>query len=162
MSFLEVLINNSWIKVLIIVIVLDTILGILRSIEEKATNSTIGIDGIIRKVAMVFCIFFLSLVDFVVHIDLIGFIPDELKQFFNLGNVGIADLFNMLFVIFEFLSIMKNAILCKLPIPKKLQEFLEKIMNEFTGEIKENVKIINADKVNVEQVNNVEIKKDGE
>lgn len=31
-------------------------------------------------------------------------------------------------------------VLCKLPIPKKLQEKLEEIFNEFTGEIKkENV-----------------------
>ena len=29
-------------------------------------------------------------------------------------------------------------ILCKLPIPKKLQVFLENVMKEFTGEIKEN------------------------
>ena len=44
----------------------------------------------------------------------------------------------ILFIAFEILSIFKNMILCKLPIPKKLQQFLENAMKEFTGEIKEN------------------------
>ena len=59
-TFVISLINDEWIKTLITLIALDTILGFLRSIKEKQTNSCIGIDGIIRKVAMLFCIFFLS------------------------------------------------------------------------------------------------------
>ena len=34
------------------------------------------------------------------------------------------------------MKIFKNMILCKLPIPKKLQTYLENIMKEFTTEIK--------------------------
>ena len=64
-----------------------------------------------------------------------GFIPENLKEFIHLGKIGIAELFNILFIIFEALSILKNMILCKLPIPKKFQDYLEKIMKEFTGEL---------------------------
>ena len=77
-------------------------------------------------------------IDTIIHLDLIGFIPDTVKEIMNFGQVGIADLFMVLFIVFEILSIFKNMILCKLPIPKKLQQFLENAMKEFTGEIKEN------------------------
>ena len=130
------LLNNDGMKVLIVAIVLDLILGILRAIREKTINSCIGIDGMIRKVGMIIVIVFLTIIDTIIHLDLIGFIPETIKETLKLGKVGISSLFNILFIIFEILSIFKNMILCKLPIPKKLQVYLENIMKEFTGEIK--------------------------
>ena len=134
-EFFQGLVNQTGVQILIVVIVLDTIFGILRAIKEKKLNSTIGIDGIIRKVGMLICIVFLSLIDTIVSINFIGFLPEDIKQFIHIEQIGIADLFNALFIVFEALSILKNMILCKLPIPKKLQDFLEKIMKEFTGEL---------------------------
>lgn len=153
MDFLQTLLKNEGIKVLIIVIVLDTIFGILRAIKEKNINSCIGIDGIIRKVGMLIAVFFLALIDTIVNINLIGFIPEEIREILHFEKVGIGDLFTLMFIIFEILSIFKNAILCKLPIPKKLQEFLEKIMKEFTGEIRqENVKVITTNEIKIENI----------
>ena len=131
------LLNNDGMKVLIVVIVLDLILGILRALREKSINSCIGIDGMIRKVGMLIVVVFLTIIDSIIHLDLIGFIPETLRNSLKLGKVGISCLFNILFIIFEILSIFKNMILCKLPIPKKFQLFLENVMKEFTGEIKE-------------------------
>lgn len=131
------LFNNEGMKVLIIVIVLDTILGILRAIREKGLNSCIGIDGMIRKVGMLIVMIFLIVIDHIIDLNLIGFIPENARDILQLKDVGISSLFNILFIIFETLSIFKNMILCKLPIPKKLQSYLENIMKEFTGEIKE-------------------------
>lgn len=37
------------------VIIFDLFLGVMRSFKEKKTNSTIGIDGMIRKVSMIAC-----------------------------------------------------------------------------------------------------------
>lgn len=135
MEFLKNLLNAEGFRILIVVIVLDTIFGILRAIKEKKINSAIGIDGIIRKVGMLIAIFFLSVIDNIISVDLIGFIPEEIKETLHFSKVGIADLFNLLFVVFETLSIFKNMILCKLPIPKRLQQFFEKIMKQFTGEL---------------------------
>lgn len=131
------LFNNEGMKVLIIVIVLDTILGILRAIREKSLNSCIGIDGMIRKVGMLIVMIFLIVIDHIIDLNLIGFIPENARDILQLKDVGISSLFNILFIIFETLSIFKNMILCKLPIPKKLQSYLENIMKEFTEEIKE-------------------------
>lgn len=139
-NFLSNLVVCQSIKVLIIFIILDTIFGILRAIKERKVNSAIGIDGIIRKGGMLLSIFFFKMVDFVICIDLIGFIPEELKQFINIGKIGIGDLFCIIYIVFEFLSILKNMVLCKIPIPKKLQKFLNKLLKEFTQEIKESEK----------------------
>lgn len=129
--------NNDGLKVLIIVIVLDLIFGILRSIREKQVNSCIGIDGMIRKTGMLITILFLCVIDKIVKINLIGFIPEDVRNFLHFGEVGINQLFSVLFIVFEILSIFKNMILCKLPIPRKLQSYLEKVMKEFTSEIEE-------------------------
>ena len=139
-NFIYSLFNNSAIKVLAIFIILDTVMGILRAIKYKKINSAVGIDGMIRKAGMVLSIFFFYLVDFVIKIDLIGFIPEETKILLNINKIGMGDLFSLIFITFEFLSVLKNMTLCKLPIPKKLQNFLNKLLKEFTQEIKEGEK----------------------
>lgn len=142
-QFLNELLISKSVKILIIVIVLDTIFGILRALREKELNSCIGIDGLIRKTGMLITIFFLSMIDYIVDLNLVGFIPADLRSMLNLKEVGISNLFNLLFIIFETLSIFKNMILCKLPIPRKLQSYLENIMKEFTSEIKEKEELKN-------------------
>ncbi|MGN1371246.1 MAG: phage holin family protein [Candidatus Coprovivens sp.] len=137
MEYINFLINNKSFKILCVLIVLDTIFGILRAIREKEINSAIGIDGIIRKVGMLIAIIFLAMIDTIVNINLIGFIPSAIREYINIERIGFNELFNVLFIVFEILSIFKNMILCKLPIPRKLQIFLENVMKEFTGEITE-------------------------
>ena len=162
LNFIQSLVDNKEFKVLIIVIALDTIFGILRALKQKKVNSSIGIDGIIRKVGMLIAVTFLRGIDAIVTIDLIGFIPEMIKDYANIGTLGVADLFSFLFIIFEALSIFKNMILCELPIPKKLQSALESIMKEFTGELHtkdDNVTVIENSNVQI-QTNNAQIKKE--
>lgn len=136
-EFLKMLYNNQNIKALIIFIVFDVIFGVLRALKEKKVNSCIGIDGIIRKVGMIVTIIICIVIDKMINIDLINFFPDEIKNYINIDKVGLAFLFNILYIIFEMLSVLKNMIKCKLPLPKKLKSLLEKILKEFTSEMKE-------------------------
>ena len=134
-AFLETITNSNAIKVLIIIIILDTIFGILRAIKEKKVNSAIGIDGIIRKAGMIICTIFFKSIDYILNLNLISFLPESVKEFLHVDSVGLTLIFIILFIIFEFLSVLKNMIKCKMPIPKKLQSFLEKILKEFTTEL---------------------------
>ena len=136
-EYYEIMVHNKGVQLLIIFITLDVIFGVLRAIEEGKLNSTIGIDGIIRKVGMIITICVCILVDIIISIDLIGFIPDKIKEVLGLSKIGISMLFNILYIIFEILSIFKNMYKCKLPLPKKLKVYLEKILREFTSELKE-------------------------
>lgn len=134
---MQILVQNKVIQVMVIFIVLDVIFGILRSIKEHKTNSTIGIDGIIRKIAMMFTIACCIVLDFIVEIDLIGFLPMEIKEYINIERIGTSNLFAFLYCIFEVLSIFKNMYKIGVPLPIKLKKLLEKILKEFTNEIKE-------------------------
>lgn len=84
---------------------------------------------------MLFSIVFLALIDSVVNVNLIGFIPEKVRNIVNIKEVTINGLFNILFIVFEFLSILKNMTLIKLPIPRQMQQWLEEIMKKFTGEL---------------------------
>lgn len=137
MRYFLFILESKFLKALVICIVLDTIFGILRAIRERKLNSNIGIDGTIRKAGMLISIIFFGLLDIVLELNLLGFIPEDLRNVMHLNKVGISDLFNILFIVFEILSIFKNMIKCKLPIPKKLQKFLENVLNAFTTELKE-------------------------
>ena len=140
MQFFNYILQFSIVKVLVITIALDTIFGILRAIREKKINSTLGIDGMIRKVGMVISIVFFYLIDYIMELNFISFLPESLLEYLPIKELGIGFLFNTLFIVFESLSILKNMIKCKLPIPKKLQNFLEKVFSEFTDELKEKKK----------------------
>ena len=134
---MQILVQNKVIQIMTIFIVLDVIFGILRSIKQHKTNSTIGIDGIVRKVAMMFTIASCIVLDYIVEIDLIAFIPQSVKESINVGRIGTSDLFAFLYCIFEILSIFKNMMKIGIPLPVKLKNFLEKLLKEFTSEIKE-------------------------
>lgn len=137
-EYYEIMVHNKGVQLLIIFIVLDVVFGVLRAIKEGKLNSTIGIDGIIRKVGMIITICVCILVDTIIQVDLIGFIPDKVKEALGISKVGVGMIFNTLYIIFEILSIFKNMYKCKLPLPKKLKVYLEKILKEFTSEVKEN------------------------
>lgn len=137
MQFFNILSKTNELKVLLILVVLDTIFGVLRSLREKKINSNIGIDGLIRKSGMLISVIFFIAVDLLMKINLIGFIPELVRNFIGLEEIGISTLFLYLFIIYEFISILKNMIKCKLPIPKKLQAFFENLFLKYTSELDE-------------------------
>ena len=129
------LMKNNMFKVLCIVVVMDVVFGVLRALREKKLNSTIGIDGMIRKTGMLLSVIFTAMIDVVINLNLIGFIPEDIKGALKLDYVGFNEMFTLLYIIFEFLSISKNMVLCKLPIPAKWQKTLENFFKKFTGEL---------------------------
>lgn len=137
MQFFNILYESNFLKVLLVCVVLDSIFGVLRAIKEKKFNSNIGIDGLIRKFGMMISVIFFMLIDYITKFNVIGFLPEELRKIINIENIGISTLFLILFIIYEFLSIMKNMIKCKLPIPKKFQKFLETLFKKYTNELEE-------------------------
>lgn len=141
MQFFNILYESKELKVLLICVLLDTIFGVLRAIKQKKLNSNIGIDGLIRKFGMTISVIFFMLIDYIVKLNLIGFIPEDVRKTVGVEAVGISGLFLYLFILYEALSILKNMILCKIPIPKKLQKVLKELFQKYTNELeKENVK----------------------
>ena len=126
--------NNIIFYLLVTAILLDIFLGSLRAMKEKKWNSTIGINGILRKTAMIGSSIFLIIIDSILKIDLLFFIPKEITNILKLNEVGIFELFGIMFILYEITSILKNMILCGLPIPKKIKTTIEKLLNNLTSE----------------------------
>lgn len=131
--------GHLFFKILIYAVLMDTFLGVLRAIKEHKFNSSVGIDGMIRKVAMLFSVIFLMLIDSIIQIDFLFMVPDEYLQYIGLDRLGICALFCILFILFESISVLKNMTLCGLPIPQKLRNYIQEFLDNMTDELPEEV-----------------------
>ena len=126
--------NNVFIELLMLTICADTLLGVLRAIKFHQFNSSVGIDGAIRKVAMIVCVGILMLADLLIHVNLLAFIPEEYIQYMGIQKLGMCEFFCLLFTACEALSVLKNMVLCDLPVSFStwLMAFLTSSLSRFT------------------------------
>lgn len=134
-TFIDLIASNSLIKLLILAIILDTILGTGRAVKEHKFNSSVGIDGAIRKVMMLVSVGVLMVSDVIIHINAAAFVPESALKVIGLEKVGLCELFALLFVIYEAVSILKNMLLCGLPVPAKIRELLTAFLDNMTAEM---------------------------
>ncbi|MBH7149674.1 phage holin family protein [Clostridioides difficile] len=131
-SFLS---EHIFIKLVILAIAFDTLLGCLRAIKTHQFNSSFGINGGIRKVAMIACIFFLAVVDILTKFNFLFMLPQDWVDFLRLNHLGISEFFSILFILYESVSILKNMYLCGLPVPKRLKEKIGSLLDTMTDEL---------------------------
>lgn len=132
----DTLAHNTIIQLVVIVVVMDTLFGAGRALKQHKFNSSVGIDGAIRKISMLVSLVFLAVIDRLVHINLIGFIPEEARAYFpqSISTIGLAEFFGLLYLCYEVVSILKNMALCGLPV-KKLWEAVRKFLGKYTEEL---------------------------
>ena len=126
--------QSAFFRVLLVLVVMDTIFGCLRAIKERVFNSTIGINGLIRKAGMLLSLIFMVYLDQLIHFNLIGFIPEAVREYLPAETIGITEFFAVLYIIYEILSVLKNMSLAGLPV-QKIWTVSERFLKENTGEI---------------------------
>lgn len=136
-DLLSLFINNKMIELVMLVVCADTLLGLLRAVKYRQFNSSVGIDGAIRKVAMITSVCILMVADCVIHVNLLAFMPEEYIQMLGIKKLGLCELFSLLFIIYECVSILKNMLLCGLPVPGRLKGWLEEFLENMTAELPE-------------------------
>lgn len=134
MAFVNMVTQDRLIKLAVLAVVFDTIFGILRAAREKRFNSCVGIDGAIRKIGMVISLVFMVAVDMLVKVNLIGFIPNEVRGYLGLSSVGVTDFFALLYIAYEVVSVFKNMALCGLPV-RKVWEAVRALLSKYTDEL---------------------------
>lgn len=126
------------IKLLIIAIVMDCFFGIIRAGKYKKSNSSIGIDGVIRKASMLAGMAFFILIDYMLNINLIDVlikvIPEKFFDYLPMNNMGLTEFFGLLFLAYESMSVLKNMVLCNLPV-KKVWIFVNNVLLKYTDEL---------------------------
>lgn len=134
-KIITLLSRNSFVKILLIAVALDTILGVLRAIKEHKFNSCVGIDGAIRKAGMLLSVCFLMATDVIMHINVLSMVPEEYVQILGIDKMGICEFFSLLFILYELVSILKNMTLCGLPVPTKIKKWIQKFLDDMTEEL---------------------------
>ena len=134
-KIITLLSSNSFVKILLIAVALDTILGVLRAIKEHKVNSCVGIDGAIRKAGMLLSVCFLMATDVIMHINVLSMVPEEYVQILGIDKMGICEFFSLLFILYELVSILKNMTLCGLPVPTKIKKWIQKFLDDMTEEL---------------------------
>lgn len=134
-KIITLLSSNSFVKILLIAVALDTILGVLRAIKEHKFNSCVGIDGAIRKAGMLLSVCFLMATDVIMHINVLSMVPEEYVQLLGIDKMGICEFFSLLFILYELVSILKNMTLCGLPVPTKIKKWIQKFLDDMTEEL---------------------------
>lgn len=152
-NLLAALAANVIIELVIIAVVMDTLFGAGRAIKQHKFNSSVGIDGAIRKISMLVSLVFLAVVDNLIHINLIGFIPENVRAYFpkSISVIGLAEFFGLLYLCYEVVSVLKNMALCGLPV-KRLWIAVRKFLGKYTEELPD------ADTEDLEQAGALESK----
>lgn len=147
MNYLEKLMNgithNPILQLIFLAIAMDTVFGVVRAIKEHKFNSCFGIDGALRKVSMLVSILFLAIADVLLHINLIGFIPETVRSYIpeSISVIGLAEFFGLLYLAYEMVSILKNMTLCGLPV-KKLWQHVRDFLGKYTDELPDTEEIL--------------------
>lgn len=136
-KILLLLASNSFIRILIIVVALDTLLGVLRAIKEHKFNSCAGIDGAIRKAAMLLSVCLLMAADVIMHINILCMLPESYVKILGVQKMGVCEFFSLLFILYETVSILKNMTLCGLPVPARIRKWIQKFLEDMTEELPE-------------------------
>lgn len=136
-QIIELLAGNSFFRCLLIAVSLDTVLGCLRAIREHKFNSCVGIDGAIRKVAMLFSVCLLMAADVIMNINVLFMVPENYIKILGIEKLGICEFFCLLFVLYEIVSILKNMTLCGLPVPARVKKWVRKFLEDMTEELPE-------------------------
>lgn len=134
---LGVLVNNIFVDVLFIAVCADMIFGTLRAAKYRCWNSAVGIDGAIRKAGMVASVLLFTLMDMLLRVDLLSWLPADIRNVMDAIGVvkmGITELFCLLFILYEAISVLKNMLLCGIPVPAGIRQKLAAWLDDMTDE----------------------------
>jgi len=135
-TLIDQALQNDIIQMVILGVCMDTVFGLFRAIKQHKLNSSFGIDGAVRKISMLASISFLVILDTIASINLIGFLPEEIREFLG-SKIGVAEFFGIIYIGFETVSILKNMSCCGLPVKgvwRKVREFLGRYTDELPSE----------------------------
>lgn len=135
-TLIDQALQSDIIQMVILGVCMDTVFGLFRAAKQRKLNSSFGIDGAVRKISMLMSICFLLILDAIANVNLIGFLPEELRQYLG-SRIGVAEFFAIIYIGFEAVSILKNMALCGLPVRgiwQKVRDFLGKYTDELPSE----------------------------
>ncbi len=136
-NYTQALAQNLFVRLVLLCVVADTLFGCLRAVRYRCWNSSVGIDGGIRKATMVLSVLFLALADQLVGVNLMGSLPEGVTTALGamgITSLGLAEFFSLVYILYEASSILKNLLLCGVPAPAGLKDKLAAWLDQLTDE----------------------------
>ena len=136
-AYLQALGHNIFVVLVVVCVAADMLFGCIRAMKYHCWNSAVGIDGGIRKVTMLLSVAFLALIDQMVGVNLISWLPEDTTAFldkFGVKALGLAEFFSVAYILFEAVSILKNWMLCGVWVPAGIKDKLAAWLDEMTDE----------------------------
>ena len=126
--------NDKLVWLVVWLIIGDIIFGTLRACKYRKFNSSVGIDGMIRKCTMLVALGGTAVIDAMFDINFIGFAEQFLKGI-SFTHIGICEFFAIFFAIFEALSILKNWTILGIWLPVKFRLAVYEWVKNMTDEL---------------------------
>ena len=117
----------------------DVVSGIFKAIfQKRGVNSTIGINGLIRKAGVLLALLVFIVIDSFINLNFAAMVPNELLAAFKLENaqIGLSHVMLVFFGLFELTSLFENLGEIGVPIPSFIINFVEKLKNSIETEEK--------------------------
>lgn len=111
--------NGKELSALVLLMIVDYATGLMCGFHNKNLSSSIGFNGILKKIAILCLIMVAGVVDIVIGAS----VAKAATIFFYIGNEGI--------------SIVENSVKLGLPVPDLVKNSLEQIMDDKRGPEKE-------------------------
>ena len=99
----DIMRGNILFQLVVIMIVMDVVFGSLRAAKERSFNSSVGIDGGIRKIGMLISLVCLVFVDILCPVNLVGFLPETLREYIHMQDITVMEFFELLYIVYEVL-----------------------------------------------------------
>ena len=87
-SVLGISILINWILYVGFAVAIDTVFGFMRAVKERKWNSSVGIDGAIRKISMLACMTFMVVLDRVCGFNLIQIFTNLQRYKIHICTLG--------------------------------------------------------------------------
>lgn len=119
---------------LALLITFDYVTGYADAFLRKKVDSTVGIDGLIRKGSIIFAAIAFILFDAITGFDVMAILPSEVKEYtsmFGVTQFGLAEILIIGFCLNELTSVFENLDKLGIPLPKFVTKRLNKIKDSY-------------------------------
>lgn len=119
---------------LALLITFDYVTGYTDAFLRKKVDSTVGIDGLIRKGSIIFAAIAFIAFDAITGFDVMAILPNEIKEYtsmFGVAQFGLAEILIIGFCLNELTSVFENLNKLGIPLPKFITKRLNKIKDSY-------------------------------
>lgn len=123
--------------IVVLLVIVDFFTGYVKAYLKCQLNSSVGLDGLIRKAMILFSMLVFKLLDEMLNFNLLKVFPSEgLVLLVEMGveKVGLMEILGVGVVLQEGTSILENLHELGVPIPKCLARRIERIKDVFFDE----------------------------